>query len=313
MLTSTLTTSASSAEPARTVDVPQFAIRKQTAGAFLLFHLMLPLAAVPWFFSWTGVISVAVGYYVFDGLGICLCYHRLLTHGSAKVPKWLERTLATFGMCSLQDSPAHWVAIHRKHHQHSDDDHDPHSPLKSFFWGHMGWLFFKQVKPRRVRNAIIRKYTPDLMADPYYQRLEQGNLWVWIFVIHAVLFFAAAFGIEYLLTHDLYSAFQFGMSMLLWGVVVRVVVTWHLTWAVNSVAHTSGYRNYDTKDNSRNNWLLAWFTWGEGWHNNHHADQRSAAHGHRWWEFDPTYITIRLLRRVGLAWDVVEPRSGDHD
>lgn len=105
---------------------------------------------------------------------------------------------------------------------------------------------------------------------------------MWVFVLHAVLIFLGAFGVGWLRTGDLLAATQFGLSMFIWGVIVRVVVTWHFTWSVNSLAHVWGYRNYETKDNSRNNWLVALVTWGEGWHNNHHADQRSAAHGHRW-------------------------------
>ena len=287
----------------------RYKLRRQTTGAFTLFHLLLPFVAVPWLFSWTGLISVVVGNFLFGSLGICLCYHRILTHRSLAVPRWLECTFAFLGICALQDSPAHWVAIHRRHHKHSDDEDDPHTPVKSFFWAHVGWLFVKATEYGDRRHSVIRKYAPDLDRDPFYNFLERGNIWVWVFVTHAVLFFVGGFGVEWLQSGDLLAATQFGLSMLLWGVVVRVVVTWHFTWSVNSVAHVWGYRNYETKDNSRNNWLVAMVTWGEGWHNNHHADQRSAAHGHRWWEFDATWLTIRILRLLGLAWNVVEPRT----
>lgn len=288
---------------------PEYKLRRQTTGAFTLFHLLLPLAAIPWLFSWEGVVSVLVGNYVFGSLGICLCYHRILTHGSLKVPKWLEHTFAILGICSLQDSPAHWVALHRLHHKHSDEDADPHTPLKSFFWSHIGWLFVKGTAPNKSRHFLTREYTPDLMRDSFYAFVERGNMWIWIFAAHAVLFFLGGFAVGWTWSGELLDATQFGLSMLVWGVVVRVVVTWHFTWSVNSVAHVWGYRNYDTKDNSRNNWLVAMVTWGEGWHNNHHADQRSAAHGHRWWELDATFTTIRVLRLFGLAWDVVQPRD----
>jgi len=288
---------------------PKYKLRRQTTGAFAVFHLLAVLALLPWFFSWEGVVSVLVGNYLFGSLGICLCYHRLLTHGSLKVPKWLEHTLAVFGICCLQDSPAHWVALHRLHHKHSDHEDDPHTPVKSFFWSHIGWLFNKRTEDGKNRKSIVQQYTPDLMSDPFYQTLERNNLWMWVFVLHAVLIFLGAFGVGWLRTGDLLAATQFGLSMFIWGVIVRVVVTWHFTWSVNSLAHVWGYRNYETKDNSRNNWLVALVTWGEGWHNNHHADQRSAAHGHRWWELDATFATIRVLRRLGLAWDVIPPRN----
>ncbi|MBD3673839.1 MAG: fatty acid desaturase [Planctomycetaceae bacterium] len=289
--------------------VPIRALRRQTTGAFTLFHLLIPVAFLPWFFSWAGVASVVWGNYLFGSVGICLCYHRILTHGSVKLPKWLEYTFAIFGICSLQDSPAHWVAIHRLHHKHSDHDDDPHSPRKSLFWSHVGWLLTKRTDHGYHRSEVIQRYAPDLMSQRFYQFVEKGNVWVWIFVTHAALFFLAGFLMGWSQTGNLVAATKTGTGAFLWGVVMRVVVTWHFTWSVNSLAHVWGYRNYETRDDSRNNWLVALVTWGEGWHNNHHADQRSAAHGHRWWEIDLTYTTIRILKAFGLARDIVEPRS----
>lgn len=285
---------------------PKIKWRKQTVGAFLLFHLLLPLACLPWLFSWEGVIAVFLGNYVFCSLGIGLCYHRALCHGSVKLVKWLERTLAIFGICSLQDSPSHWVALHRLHHKHSDEEPDPHSPTKSFFWGHVGWVLFKRSDRRR--EEVCQKCAPDLMRDPFYAGLEKHLLWVWIFVAHAILFFAGGFLLGWARS-GVARGLQMGSSLLVWGVVVRIVYTWHITWAVNSICHVWGYRNYRTSDNSRNNWLVALATNGEGWHNNHHADQRSAAHGHRWWELDVTFLTIRLFQRLGWASAVIPPRK----
>ena len=280
--------------------------RRQTVGAFLLFHLLLPFACLPWLFSWEGVASVFLGNYLFCSLGIGLCFHRVLCHGSVRLSKWLERTLAIFGICSLQDSPCHWVALHRLHHKHSDEgDDDPHSPLQSFFWGHVGWLLFKRESQRR--SDVCQKYGKDLLRDPFYAGLEKHLLWVWIFVAHTLLFFAGGFLLGWAKA-GLAAGLQMGLSMLVWGVVVRIIYTWHITWAVNSICHLWGYRNYDVNDNSRNNWLVALATNGEGWHNNHHADQRSAAHGHRWWELDVTFLTIRLFQCLGWASDVVTPR-----
>ena len=120
-------------------------------------------------------------------------------------------------------------------------------------------------------------------------------------------FFGAGFALEYARVPDVSTAAQFGWSVLVWGVFVRTVVVWHVTWSVNSLAHVFGYRNYETDENSRNNWLVGLISNGEGWHNNHHADQRSARHGHKWWEFDLTWITIAALERLGLAKKVVRP------
>lgn len=274
---------------------------------FILFHLALPLAFVPWLFSWTGLIMVPLGNYIFTSIGIGLCYHRTLTHRGLTMPKWLEHFTALLGVCSLQDSPARWVAIHRKHHQYSDTQPDPHSPLAGFFWGHMQWLY--DENPSLSSLDLYDRYARDILRDPFYYAFEKRLMWFWTYVMHAVLFFLAGLGIGYATTGDWMGGVQFGASLFVWGVIIRTVYTWHVTWAVNSVAHVIGYRNYPTNDSSRNHWLVALATNGEGWHNNHHADQRSAAHGHRWWELDVTWLTIRALEKVGLAWDVVRPSA----
>lgn len=277
------------------------------AVSLVAYHLLALLAFVPWFFSWTGVVLAFAGLYVFGTLGINLCYHRLLTHGGFKCPKWLEHTFAMLGVCCLQDTPARWVAIHRLHHQHSDEQPDPHSPLVRFFWGHMGWLL---VENRDINNAgTYDRYARDILKDPFYFRLERNLMWVWVNVAQMAVFFAAGLAIGWATTGVYAAGVQFGLSLLVWGVLLRTVAVWHITWSVNSLAHIWGYRNYHTDENSRNNWFVALVSNGEGWHNNHHADQRSAAHGHRWWEFDVTWLTIRLLRAVGLAKDVIEPNA----
>ena len=274
-------------------------------GVLLAFHLLLPLALIPALFSWTGVALVFLGNYVFGTLGINIGYHRLLTHRSFRCPPWLEHVFAVLGICSIQDSPTRWVGIHRMHHQHSDTRPDPHSPLVGFFWGHMGWLFYKNRGPGRQEASA--HYAKDLLEDPFYAALHRHRLWFWVWMAHAALFFGAGALAGWARTGTGSGALLSGLSIFVWGVVVRTVYVWHITWSVNSVAHRWGYRNYETTENSRNHWLVALLTNGEGWHNNHHAHQRSAAHGHQWWEFDLTYATIRLLRAVGLAWDVVEP------
>ena len=268
-------------------------------------HVAALLAFVPWFFSWTGVALAFAGLYVFGTLGINLCYHRLLTHRSFDCPKWLEHTFAWLGVFCLQDTPARWVAIHRLHHQYSDEQPDPHSPLVTFFWGHMGWLF---VENRTLgKLSTYDRYARDVLKDPFYFIFERNVGWVWMNVLHWLAFYLVGFVIGWLSTGQLLGGVQFGMSLLVWGVFVRTVAVWHITWSVNSLTHMWGYRNYETDENSRNNWFVGLVSNGEGWHNNHHADQRSAAHGHRWWELDVTYLTIAALRAVGLATNVLPP------
>lgn len=275
------------------------------AISLLVYHSLALLAFVPWFFSWTGVALAVLGLYVFGTLGINLCYHRLLTHRGFTCPLWLERTFAVLGVCCLQDTPARWVAIHRMHHQHSDERPDPHSPLVTFLWGHVGWLL---VENREVNSILTYdRYARDILRDPFYFAFERNMLWVWVNLTQMILFFLAGFGAGWASTGSLAGGLQFGASLWLWGVIVRTVLVWHITWSVNSATHMWGYRNYETDENSRNNWFVALVSNGEGWHNNHHFDQRSASHGHLWWEFDVTYLTILLLKRLGLARDVVMP------
>jgi fatty-acid desaturase len=271
------------------------------------FHLLLPLAFVPWLFSWTGLLLIPLGNYVFCSLGIGAGYHRLLTHRGYRCPKWLEHALAVLGVCSMQDSPARWVMVHRMHHQHSDRRPDPHSPLVTWFWGHVGWLLVENRHLSKV--TTYERYARDILQDPFYFRLERGHLWVWVYVAHALPFYLIGLAIGWATTGGYLGGVQFGLSLLLYGVVYRTIYAWHVTWAVNSVTHMWGYRNYETDENSRNNWLIALATNGDGWHNNHHADPRCAAHGfHRWWELDVTYLTLRCLQAVGLVWDVVPRR-----
>lgn len=267
-------------------------------------HLLALLALYPWFFSWTGLATCIAGLYVFGTLGINLGFHRLLTHRSLVVPRWLERCLATLAVCCLQDTPARWVAIHRLHHQHSDEKSDPHSPHVNLFWGHMGWLFIKNSTHDRVLN--YERFSRDVLRDRYYFWLARKLRWFWVYVGHAALFFVAGLAIGLIWTRAWAPAAQFAASILVWGVFVRTVLVWHITWMVNSLGHVVGYQNYETNDSSRNNLLIALISNGDGWHNNHHAYQRCAAHGHKWWEFDVTYLTIQLLERVGLASSVVK-------
>ncbi|MBI2823319.1 MAG: fatty acid desaturase [Planctomycetia bacterium] len=273
----------------------------------VIIHALALLACIPWLFSWTGLAVMLVGVHMFGNLGINLGYHRLLTHRSFQTPKWLEHCFSVVALCCMQDTPARWVATHRLHHSHADGPDDPHSPLDDFVWGHIGWLFRRS--PALHDIALYQTYARDLLADPFYMRLEKRPaLAGFIYLAHAALFFLVGLVGGRLWWGDWAAGLQFGASLLVWGVIVRTVVVWHITWSVNSVTHMFGYRSYDTPENSRNNWLVAVLSAGEGWHNNHHWDPSSARVQHRWWELDTTFYTIWLLEKVGLAWAVIAPR-----
>jgi len=252
------------------------------------------------------VIVAVIAARLFGLIGINIGYHRLLTHRGFKCPKWLEHAFVVVAICCAEDTPARWVAIHRRHHEKSDEQPDPHSPLASFFWGHMGWLLVKN--PDLSRLGIYERYAKDVLRDPFYVALERNFWQLKILLIQINVFFFAGLAGKLLWGGSWAEAVQFALSIVIWAVFVRTVFVWHQTWAVNSVTHIWGYRNYVTDEDSRNNLFIGYLAHGEGWHNNHHADQRSARHGHRWWEFDTTYLTIRLLEKLGLVSDIVEPR-----
>jgi len=268
-------------------------------------HVIALLAFVPWFFSWIGVLLALLGLYVFGALGISLCFHRMLTHRGVVCPKWLEHSFAILGLCCVQDTPARWVGIHRRHHEHADKRSDPHSPLAGFLWSHIGWMLFRNRE--LVRLGLSSRYAKDVLRDPFYAKLEQNFRWVRVVLISWGCFFASAFLMEMVLQRDIAEAIQFSFSVLIWGVFVRTVLVWHITWSVNSVTHLWGYRNYRTNDCSRNNLIVGFLSNGEGWHNNHHAAPHSARFGYRWWELDTTWLTIRLLASLGLAWKIITP------
>jgi stearoyl-CoA desaturase (delta-9 desaturase) len=270
------------------------------------FHLLALLACVPWLFSWSGLAWAVAGLYLFGTLGINIGYHRLLTHRGFACPRWLEHGLSVLGACCWQGSPMNWVAIHRMHHQHSDGHGDPHCPRSSFFWSHMGWFLI--YDPAIYNLTTYDRYARDLFQDRFNKWLERPRVWRTIHAAQWAAFLVVGAVVGALWTRSLWGAAQLGLSWLVWGVFVRTVAVWHITWSVNSVTHLWGYRNFNTQDDSRNNWLVGLVSNGEGWHNNHHAEPRCAAHGQRWWELDVSYLTIRAFEMVGLASDVVKPR-----
>jgi fatty-acid desaturase len=257
-----------------------------TGCTLLGIHLAAFLALVPAFFSWSAIVVVAALWWLTGGIGICLGFHRLLTHRSLKVPRALEYVIATLGTLALQGGPIEWVAQHRKHHAFSDRDGDPHDVNRGLAWAHFGWLYLPN--PARLTPLQRQRYAPDLVKDPFYRALD--ILSVPLQVTLGVLLFV--FG---------------GWSWVVWGIFFRLVFSYHATWLVNSAAHAFGYRTYRTGDKSTNCWWVALISFGEGWHNNHHAFPSSARHGLRWFEFDMTWLTIRFLRAVRIARNVKIP------
>ncbi|MDX2215673.1 MAG: fatty acid desaturase [Oculatellaceae cyanobacterium bins.114] len=252
---------------------------------FAAVHALALLA--PWFFSWSALGVAIFLHWLFGSIGICLGYHRLLTHRSLQVPKGLEYAIALMGSLALQGSPIFWVAGHRRHHLYTEDiDKDPYSAKRGFWWSHMVWLFYK--RPEFFEYESNRKFAPDLAQDAFYRWLDRYYLLLQI-----------PLGILlYLLG---------GWSFVIYGIFVRAVLLWHSTWLINSASHITGYRSHDSDDNSRNLWWAAILTYGEGWHNNHHAYPNVAKAGWTWWEVDMTWWTIVILKQLGLARKIVLP------
>ncbi|MEM6434261.1 MAG: fatty acid desaturase [Cyanobacteria bacterium P01_D01_bin.115] len=246
---------------------------------FATFHLLALLT--PWFFSWSALGVMLLLHWLFGSIGICLGYHRLLSHRSFRVPQWLEYVLTTIGALATQGGPIFWVGGHRKHHAFTEDPQkDPYSAKRGFWWSHIIWI----LKPQHESFAFneYSKYAPDLAKSAYYRWLDRYFLLLQVPL--AMLLYALG-----------------GWSFVVYGVFARSVLLWHSTWFVNSATHCWGYRNFQANDNARNLWWVSLLTYGEGWHNNHHTFPHSAQTGWHWWEIDVTWQTIRLLRRLGLA------------
>jgi len=273
--------------------------REMTAGGvdwpvtIWLAVLHVGVLAAPFTFTWTG-LAVAVGLYWLTGsIGICLGFHRMLTHRSFRTHRVTRWIIACIGQLAGEGSALHWVANHRKHHAHSDQVGDPHSPHNGNWWSHMLWLLWHM--PPQQQAAYHRRWVPDLVEDRVLQALDRTFIF-WHLGLGTLLF---AIGWQF-------GGAQLACSLLVWGMFVRLVYLLHATWLVNSASHIWGYRTYETSDDSRNNWWVALLTFGEGWHNNHHAFPSMARAGHRWWEIDITFWVIRLMSACGLAWDVVD-------
>jgi fatty-acid desaturase len=258
----------------------------------VIVHL-LAIAAIP-FFSWTNLAIFLVLQYITTSWGIGVTYHRMLSHRALKMPKFWERIFTTIGVLNLQGSPLRWIATHRVHHAFSDTPKDPHDSNRGFWFSHMGWML--RTKPCFETDEEMRKFARDIAKDPYYRWLESFRNQTLLQVALGLLLWAF-----------------FGFGALMWGVFLRIVVVYHCTWLVNSATHMWGYRTYpNSPDNARNNWWVALFTWGEGWHNNHHTYDSLATMGHRWWEVDFSMMMIRFLQFVGIAYDVKDQIPEEH-
>jgi sn-1 stearoyl-lipid 9-desaturase len=249
-----------------------------TAIAMIIFHTLAVVALFNW--NWLGFASIFALFYISGSFGIGMGYHRLLTHRGYTTPKAVEYFLTVCGSLALESGPISWVVTHRIHHAHTEQAGDPHTPRDGRWWAHMGWIL--RGTAQQFDEATRRRYAPDLMKDRFHVWLDR-----WHYVPLVVLGLGlAAIG---------------GWQLVLWGIFLRVTVGLHVTWLVNSATHIWGRQRFDTGDDSTNNWLVALITFGEGWHNNHHAHPRSARHGLAWYEIDINWWGIRALQFLRLA------------
>jgi stearoyl-CoA desaturase (delta-9 desaturase) len=271
-------------------------------GAIVPFLAFIAAIVLLWnrIVDWSDLALFAL-MYVLTGLGITVGFHRLLTHRSFMTFRPVEYLFATLGSMAVQGPVIAWVADHRKHHAHTDDEGDPHSPhvghgdgvigaLRGLWYAHMGWLFDAHGR------AEAERYARDLVEDRGMRFLSRWFLGV------AALGLLIPAGLGYLIDGTLKGA----LTGLLWGGFVRIFMLHHVTWSINSVCHFFGRRRFEVEDHSTNVFWLALPSFGESWHHNHHAFPRSAVHGLKWWEIDASAAVIRTLRRAGLAWNVVE-------
>ncbi len=233
-------------------------------------------------FSWS-LVGLAAGLYLVRMFAITAGYHRYFSHRTYKTSRAFQLVLAVLALLSLQKGPLWWAAHHRHHHRYSDRHGDLHSPgLQGFLWAHLGWILSTE------HDATDYPRVADLARYPELVWLNRWHL-VPGLALAAVLLAAG------------------GFPAIVWGFCISTVVTWHITFSINSLTHMIGRRRYRTKDDSRNSLVLAILTLGEGWHNNHHYYKASTRQGFYWWEIDPTYYALRLLALVGVVWDLKEP------
>jgi stearoyl-CoA desaturase (delta-9 desaturase) len=234
-------------------------------------------------------IGLMIGFYMLTGMGITIGYHRLLTHRSFETVPALRALLLIFGSMATEGPALTWASQHIQHHANADHEDDPHSPVEGLWHAHIGWLFGNNdVNPE--------KYGAWLLKDRMVLFISKTFL---LWVVLGLLIPMAIGG--------LVGGWEAAWRALLWGGAVRMFVTHHVTWSVNSVCHTFGNRMFNTRDRSFNNWVVGLLAFGEGWHNNHHAFPRAAFHGMRWWQFDLSSYVIRALAKLGLVWNIWQP------
>lgn len=239
--------------------------------------------AAPFFFTWQAALTAIVLHWATCSIGICMTYHRTLSHKSLKLRNPAKFIGLLCGVISGEGTPLMWAATHRVHHSRSDLHGDPHSPLDGPWWSHLFWMFINSNGRRQ--ELLYKHFTPDLAKDKTMQFFDR-TYGLWLFGSGILLYLIG------------------GWPFVFWALCARMVFAYHSTWFVNSATHLWGYRNYKTTDQSRNLWWVALLAYGEGWHNNHHAHPRLAKAGHRWWELDPTWWAIAFLRSIGQAYDV---------
>lgn len=260
---------------------PTYTLNKITVGFMIFLHVGALLALAPFAFSWSAVALMLVLHWLTASWGICLGYHRYLTHRGMDLPKWLAYFLVFCGTLACENGPIKWVAQHRMHHGGSDTERDPHNVKKGFWWAHLLWMFYAHSEFDDPK--VLDNYAKDIRNDPFYSFLDK----YFIQIQFAFGFLLFAIG---------------GLPFVVWGIFVRLVLVYHSTWFVNSAAHYFGYKTIPLKDDlSTNCWWVALISYGEGWHNNHHAFPKSARHGLRWWELDMTWMSIWVFQKLGLA------------
>ena len=262
----------------QTINKREQGINWGTASFMFIFHVGA-LAGL-YFFSWKLLLLSIVLNWVAGSLGIGIGYHRLLTHKGFQTPKLVEYFLTVCGTLALQGGQINWVVTHRIHHAFTEKPGDPHSPRDGRWWAHMGWIL--RGTAQQHEEKVMRRYAPDLMKDKFHVVLSR--FYYVPLIISGVVLFALG-----------------GVPALLWGVFVRVTFGLHATWLVNSATHLWGTRRFETTDDSTNNWLIALLTFGEGWHNNHHAFPTAARHGLKWYEIDINWWGIKALKLMGWA------------
>ena len=263
-----------------------------TLGFMAAIHGLAVIALLPQFWSWQAIVTFLVLYWITACLGVTIGYHRLLSHRSFRVPHWLERFFATCGAISCQQGPLDWVGLHRHHHKFSDTDVDHHTSLKGLWWSHMGWMF-EDIPAMKA----VPRLTGDLAKDPYYRWLNNNFLLLQVPLAALLFWIGTATGAG-------------GWALVLWGIPLRLVLVYHCTWLVNSVTHYWGEAPHNSGDSSRNNAWVAALTFGEGWHNNHHAFPHSARHGFGR-QIDLTWMHIQLMHALGLATQVRLPAAAN--